>query len=133
MMHVLFEITLPEFLFHLTALLVFSLSLLLYSYVGLTNDGSNENIDSLEEVVNILAEESSDWFCSFLSFLYDIMTPFEMLEEAQEEGEEEEEEEEEEEGKGVKKKSKTTDGVDGMSQKEGVQGTTCIVLTLFNQ
>nr|KAF6300283.1 hypothetical protein mMyoMyo1_001106 [Myotis myotis] len=64
--------------------------------LGLTNDGSNENIDSLEEVVNILAEESSDWFCSFLSFLYDIMTPFEMLEEAQdEEGEGEEEEGEE--------------------------------------
>ncbi|KAK1332044.1 hypothetical protein QTO34_007725 [Cnephaeus nilssonii] len=86
-----------------------------YDADGLTNDGSNENIDSLEEVVNILAEESSDWFCSFLSFLYDIMTPFEMLEEAQEEGEEEEEEEEEEEGKGVKKKSKTTDGVDGLN------------------
>lgn len=114
-----------SFFFHLTALLVFSLSLLLYSYVGLTNDGSNENIDSLEEVVNILAEESSDWFCSFLSFLYDIMTPFEMLEETQdEEGEEEEGEEEE---------SETTKGVDGMSQKEGVQGKTCIILNLFNQ
>nr|KAF6326115.1 aspartate beta-hydroxylase [Pipistrellus kuhlii] len=60
--------------------------------LGLTNDGSNENIDSLEEVVNILAEESSDWFCSFLSFLYDIMTPFEMLEEAKEEEEGGEEE-----------------------------------------
>ncbi|KAB0399990.1 hypothetical protein E2I00_016190, partial [Balaenoptera physalus] len=60
---------------------------------GLTKDGSNENIDSLEEVLNILAEESSDWFYGFLSFLYDIMTPFEMLEEEEEE-------------------SETTDGVD---------------------
>ncbi|XP_054446147.1 aspartyl/asparaginyl beta-hydroxylase isoform X5 [Pteronotus mesoamericanus] len=61
--------------------------------LGLTKDGSNENIDSLEEVLNILAEESSDWFYGFLSFLYDIMTPFEMLEEEEEE-------------------SETTDGVD---------------------
>ncbi|XP_062935498.1 aspartyl/asparaginyl beta-hydroxylase isoform X3 [Cynocephalus volans] len=52
--------------------------------LGLTKDGSNENIDSLEEVLNILAEESSDWFYGFLSFLYDIMTPFEMLEEEEE-------------------------------------------------
>ncbi|XP_012578292.1 PREDICTED: triadin-like [Condylura cristata] len=63
---------------------------------GLTKDGSNENIDSLEEVLNILAEESSDWFYGFLSFLYDIMTPFEMLEEEEEE-------------------SETTDGVDETS------------------
>lgn len=94
---------------------MFSLSLFLYSYVGLTKDGSNENIDSLEEVLNILAEESSDWFYGFLSFLYDIMTPFEMLEE-----------EEEEEGE-------TADGVDGTSQNEGVQGKTCVILDLHNQ
>ncbi|XP_019489769.1 PREDICTED: aspartyl/asparaginyl beta-hydroxylase-like isoform X2 [Hipposideros armiger] len=55
--------------------------------LGLTKDGSNENIDSLEEVLNILAEESSDWFYGFLSFLYDIMTPFEMLEEEEDESE----------------------------------------------
>ncbi|ERE86141.1 aspartyl/asparaginyl beta-hydroxylase isoform 1 [Cricetulus griseus] len=67
---------------------------------GLTKDGSNENIDSLEEVLNILAEESSDWFYGFLSFLYDIMTPFEMLEE-----------EEEEEGE-------TADGVDEVQNVE---------------
>ncbi|KAJ6664013.1 hypothetical protein lerEdw1_008967 [Lerista edwardsae] len=48
---------------------------------GLTKDGSNENIDSLEEVLNILAEESSDWFYGFLSFLYDVITPFDILEE----------------------------------------------------
>ncbi|XP_053098557.1 aspartyl/asparaginyl beta-hydroxylase-like isoform X2 [Hemicordylus capensis] len=49
--------------------------------LGLTKDGNNENIDSLEEVLNILAEESSDWFYGFLSFLYDVMTPFEIIEE----------------------------------------------------
>ncbi|XP_059529076.1 aspartyl/asparaginyl beta-hydroxylase isoform X3 [Myotis daubentonii] len=83
--------------------------------LGLTNDGSNENIDSLEEVVNILAEESSDWFCSFLSFLYDIMTPFEMLEEAQDEEEGEEEEGEEE--------SETTKGVDGLKERSAFKPT----------
>ncbi|KAF6323102.1 hypothetical protein mRhiFer1_001121 [Rhinolophus ferrumequinum] len=68
--------------------------------LGLTKDGSNENIDSLEEVLNILAEESSDWFYGFLSFLYDIMTPFEMLEEEEDE-------------------SETTDGVDGLNVQWG--------------
>ncbi|XP_037659521.1 aspartyl/asparaginyl beta-hydroxylase isoform X1 [Choloepus didactylus] len=82
--------------------------------LGLTKDGSNENIDSLEEVLNILAEESSDWFYGFLSFLYDIMTPFEMLEEEEEE-------------------SEIADGVDGTSQNEGVQGKTCVILDLHNQ
>ncbi|KAJ7400239.1 aspartyl/asparaginyl beta-hydroxylase-like protein [Pitangus sulphuratus] len=52
---------------------------------SLTKDGSNENIDSLEEVLNILAEESSDWFYGFLSFLYDVLTPFEILEEEESE------------------------------------------------
>ncbi|ELW61549.1 Aspartyl/asparaginyl beta-hydroxylase [Tupaia chinensis] len=69
--------------------------------LGLTKDGSNENIDSLEEVLNILAEESSDWFYGFLSFLYDIMTPFEMLEEEEEE-------------------SETADGVDGLKVQWGL-------------
>uniref|UniRef100_A0A452QCT8 Aspartyl beta-hydroxylase/Triadin domain-containing protein n=1 Tax=Ursus americanus TaxID=9643 RepID=A0A452QCT8_URSAM len=82
--------------------------------LSLTKDGSNENIDSLEEVLNILAEESSDWFYGFLSFLYDIMTPFEMLEEEEEE-------------------SESADGVDGTSQNEGVQGKTCVILDLHNQ
>uniref|UniRef100_A0A8C9AN62 Aspartate beta-hydroxylase n=1 Tax=Prolemur simus TaxID=1328070 RepID=A0A8C9AN62_PROSS len=84
------------------------------THVRLTKDGSNENIDSLEEVLNILAEESSDWFYGFLSFLYDIMTPFEMLEEEEDE-------------------SETADGVDGTSQNEGVQGKTCVILDLHNQ
>ncbi|XP_029389132.1 aspartyl/asparaginyl beta-hydroxylase isoform X11 [Mus pahari] len=74
--------------------------------LGLTKDGSNENIDSLEEVLTILAEESSDWFYGFLSFLYDIMTPFEMLEE----------EEEEEE-------SETADGVDGLKERSPSERT----------
>ncbi|KAM4864867.1 aspartyl/asparaginyl beta-hydroxylase isoform 2-T2 [Thomomys bottae] len=73
--------------------------------LGLTKDGSNENIDSLEEVLNILAEESSDWFYGFLSFLYDIMTPFEMLEEEEEE------------------ESETTDGVDGLKERSASEPT----------
>lgn len=91
-----------------------SLSLFfLYSCVGLTKDGSNENIDSLEEVLNILAEESSDWFYGFLSFLYDVLTPFEILEEEE---------------------SEAADDVDGTSQNEGVQGKkTCVILDLQNQ
>lgn len=106
--------------FHLTAVSFFfssfpvSLSLsFLYSCVGLTKDGSNENIDSLEEVLNILAEESSDWFYGFLSFLYDVLTPFEILEEEE---------------------SEAADDVDGTSQNEGVQGKkTCVILDLQNQ
>uniref|UniRef100_A0A6I8SWJ0 Aspartate beta-hydroxylase n=1 Tax=Xenopus tropicalis TaxID=8364 RepID=A0A6I8SWJ0_XENTR len=62
--------------------------------LGLTKDGSSVNIDSLEEVLNILAEESSDWFYGFLSFLYDVMTPFETLEDEE---------------------SESTDDVDGIS------------------
>nr|KAF6426078.1 aspartate beta-hydroxylase [Molossus molossus] len=72
--------------------------------LGLTKDGSNENIDSLEEVLNILAEESSDWFYGVLSFLYDIMTPFEMLEEEEEE-------------------SETADGVDGLKERSASKPT----------
>nr|XP_056710888.1 aspartyl/asparaginyl beta-hydroxylase [Euleptes europaea] len=56
-----------------------------YPQYCLTKDGNNENIDSLEEVLNILAEESSDWFYGFLSFLYDVMTPFEIIEEEESE------------------------------------------------
>ncbi|GAB1288300.1 Aspartyl/asparaginyl beta-hydroxylase [Apodemus speciosus] len=70
----------------------------------LTKDGSNENIDSLEEVLTILAEESSDWFYGFLSFLYDIMTPFEMLEEEEEE-------------------SETADDVDGLKERSTSERT----------
>ncbi|XP_077126682.1 aspartyl/asparaginyl beta-hydroxylase isoform X19 [Ranitomeya variabilis] len=81
--------------------------------LGLTKDGSSVNIDSLEEVLNILAEESSDWFYGFLSFLYDVMTPFEMVEEEE---------------------NDPSDDVDGTSQNEGVQGKkTCVILDLQNQ
>ncbi|MGH0130354.1 UNVERIFIED_CONTAM: hypothetical protein FKN15_042263 [Acipenser sinensis] len=52
---------------------------------GLSKDGSNVNLDSLEEVLNILAEEGSDWFYGFLTFLYDVMTPFEILEDEESE------------------------------------------------
>lgn len=102
--------------FHLTAVSFFPFPLslsFLYSCIGLTKDGSNENIDSLEEVLNILAEESSDWFYGFLSFLYDVLTPFEILE---------------------KEESEAADDVDGTSQNEGVQGKkTCVILDLQNQ
>ncbi|ROL44643.1 Aspartyl/asparaginyl beta-hydroxylase [Anabarilius grahami] len=47
---------------------------------GLTKDGSKENSDSLEEVLDILAEEGTDWFQGFFTFLYDVMSPFETLE-----------------------------------------------------
>uniref|UniRef100_A0A8C3TQ66 Aspartate beta-hydroxylase n=1 Tax=Catharus ustulatus TaxID=91951 RepID=A0A8C3TQ66_CATUS len=79
--------------------------------LGLTKDGSNENIDSLEEVLNILAEESSDWFYGFLSFLYDVLTPFEILEEEE---------------------SEAADDVDGTSQNEGVQGKKTLINCLLN-
>lgn len=54
--------------------LVFLLSL----SSGLTKDGgeiTNENADSLEEIFGILAEEGSDWFYGFFTFLYDVITP----------------------------------------------------------
>uniref|UniRef100_A0A4W5NKD3 Aspartate beta-hydroxylase n=1 Tax=Hucho hucho TaxID=62062 RepID=A0A4W5NKD3_9TELE len=46
--------------------------------LGLTKDGgeiTNENADSLEEIFGILAEEGSDWFYGFFTFLYDVITP----------------------------------------------------------
>ncbi|XP_072897902.1 uncharacterized protein unm_hu7910 isoform X11 [Hemitrygon akajei] len=53
--------------------------------LGLTKGGgSNEQIGTLEEVLDIITEESSDWVYGFLSFLYDVMTPFEILEEENE-------------------------------------------------
>ncbi|XP_072267244.1 aspartyl/asparaginyl beta-hydroxylase isoform X13 [Pyxicephalus adspersus] len=81
--------------------------------LGLNKEGSSVNVESLEEVLNILAEESSDWFYGFLSFLYDVITPFEMVEE--EEGD-------------------SADDADGASQNEGVQGKkTCVIVDLQNQ
>uniref|UniRef100_A0A674APF8 Aspartate beta-hydroxylase n=1 Tax=Salmo trutta TaxID=8032 RepID=A0A674APF8_SALTR len=83
--------------------LVFLLSL----SSGLTKDGgeiTNENADSLEEIFGILAEEGSDWFYGFFTFLYDVITPPVEKDPEIPESQTAEEEEEEEEAK--KKKPK---------------------------
>lgn len=61
---------------------------------GLTKDGGGSaNAESLEEVLNILAEEGSDWIYGFFTFLYDVVSsPVERGEEEEEEGKEEKEE-----------------------------------------
>ncbi|KAL6097474.1 uncharacterized protein ACO6RY_13016 [Pungitius sinensis] len=41
--------------------------------LGLTKDGGG-NAESLEEVLNILAEEGSDWIYGFFTFLYDVVS-----------------------------------------------------------
>lgn len=82
--------------------------------VGLTKDGSKENSDSLEEVLDILAEEGTDWFQGFFTFLYDVMSPFETLEDEETEA--------------------AAEDVASASQTEGVQGQkTCVILGLQNQ
>lgn len=82
--------------------------------VGLTKDGSKENSDSFEEVLDILEEEGTDWFQGFFTFLYDIMSPFETLEDEETEA--------------------AAEDVDGASQTEGVQGQkTCVISGLHNQ
>ncbi|XP_016520559.1 aspartyl/asparaginyl beta-hydroxylase isoform X2 [Poecilia formosa] len=44
--------------------------------LGLTKDGGRSaNAESLEEVLNILAEEGSDWIYGFFTFLYDVVSP----------------------------------------------------------
>lgn len=50
---------------------------------GLTKDGGGSpNAESLEEVLNILAEEGSDWIYGFFTFLYDVVSsPVERVEE----------------------------------------------------
>lgn len=56
---------------------------------GLSKDGGGRaNPESLEEVLNILAEEGSDWIYGFFTFLYDVVSS------PVERGEKEEEEEE---------------------------------------
>jgi len=66
-------------------------SLLLSSSLssGLTKDGGGSaNAESLEEVLNILAEEGSDWIYGFFTFLYDVVSsPVERPEEDEEEEE----------------------------------------------
>jgi len=68
----------------------------------LTKDGGGSaNAESLEEVLNILAAEGSDWIYGFVTFLYDVVSsPVEREEEEQQE-QEQEEEEQEQEVKGV--------------------------------
>lgn len=40
----------------------------------MTKDGDGSaNAESLEEVLNILAEEGSDWIYGFFTFLYDVV------------------------------------------------------------
>lgn len=42
---------------------------------GLSKDGGGSaNVESLEEVLNILAEEGSDWIYGFFTFLYDVVS-----------------------------------------------------------
>lgn len=57
---------------------------------GLSKDGAGSaNAESLEEILNILAEEGSDWIYGFFTFLYDaVSSPVERGEETEEEEEE---------------------------------------------
>ncbi|XP_052319520.1 aspartyl/asparaginyl beta-hydroxylase-like isoform X3 [Oncorhynchus keta] len=82
--------------------------------LGLTKDGSQESSDSLEEVLDMLAEEGSDWFQGFFTFLYGLINPFEPFED--EEGTAEEEEESA-----------------GTSQTDEVLRKGCVILGLHNQ
>ncbi len=52
----------------------------------MTKDGGGSaNAESLEEVLNILAEEGSDWIYGFFTFLYDVVSsPIERGEEEEE-------------------------------------------------
>lgn len=53
----------------------------------MSRDGgdSGANVESLEEVLNILAEEGSDWIYGFFTFIYDVVaSPVEHGEEEKE-------------------------------------------------
>lgn len=64
-------------------------------------------------MLDILAEEGSDWFQGFFTLLYDVMSPFETVEDDESES--------------------VTDDV-STSHTEGVQGQkTCVILGLQNQ
>uniref|UniRef100_A0A7N6FIX0 Aspartyl beta-hydroxylase/Triadin domain-containing protein n=1 Tax=Anabas testudineus TaxID=64144 RepID=A0A7N6FIX0_ANATE len=84
--------------------------------LGLTKDGGGSvNAESLEEVLNILAEEGSDWIYGFFTFLYDVVSsPVERAEE--EEGKEE--------------AAKTQEEFDTTSSDEEVKG---VIFDLQNQ
>lgn len=74
----------PPLLSHPALSLPPSLSIFLSS--GLTKDGGGSaKAESLEEVLNILAEEGSDWIYGFFTFLYDVLSsPVEQGEEEEE-------------------------------------------------
>lgn len=96
--------------------LVLFLSLPLFPS-GLTRDGDGSaTAESLEEVLNILAEEGSDWIYGFFTFLQDVVSSPVQPVEPIEPGWEEEEEEEE-------------DGTVSSSNKEEVNG---VMLDLQN-
>nr|XP_029482131.1 aspartyl/asparaginyl beta-hydroxylase-like isoform X10 [Oncorhynchus nerka] len=85
--------------------------------LGLTKDGgeiTNENADSLEEIFGILAEEGSDWFYGFFTFLYDVITPPVEKDPEIPESQTAEEEEEEEEEEGDAGTSQNDGGVQGV-------------------
>lgn len=55
----------------------------------MTKDGGGSaNAESLEEVLNILAEEGSDWIYGFFTFLYDVVSSPVERDEEKEEGKE---------------------------------------------
>ncbi|XP_035611647.1 aspartyl/asparaginyl beta-hydroxylase isoform X9 [Oncorhynchus keta] len=79
--------------------------------LGLTKEGgeiTNENADSLEEIFGILAEEGSDWFHGFFTFLYDVISPpVEKVEDPESETAEEEGDADEKEVKTAAPKKET--------------------------
>ncbi|KAG7276397.1 hypothetical protein CRUP_021908 [Coryphaenoides rupestris] len=93
---------------------------------GLTKDGADdsENAESLEEVLDILAEEGSDWFYGFFTFLHDVVaSPVDR-------GVVEEEQEEEEEEEGDEDRQAATRREGGTASDDMVEG---VILDLLNQ
>ncbi|XP_078019065.1 uncharacterized protein LOC117265014 isoform X14 [Epinephelus lanceolatus] len=88
--------------------------------LGLTKDGGGSaNAESLEEVLNILAEEGSDWIYGFFTFLYDVVSS------PVERGEEDEKEEGKEAAAEMQEEGGSTSSDDGE-----VKG---VILDLQNQ
>lgn len=56
----------------------------LFSLSSLTDDAASANAESLEKVLDVLAEEGSDWLFGFFTFLYDAVPPLEREEEEEE-------------------------------------------------
>uniref|UniRef100_A0A8C9QQZ0 Cell surface glycoprotein 1-like n=1 Tax=Scleropages formosus TaxID=113540 RepID=A0A8C9QQZ0_SCLFO len=52
--------------------------------LGLASGGSSEAANVFEETVGQITETSSGWLYNFFIFLYDVMTPFEIQEDAEE-------------------------------------------------